>query len=217
MLLTHSDFVSSNPVAKLAVSGGAALLITALLFSLMQQLVKPATGPRLIPPPAIPVELSVAAQDSDIIVRPQPPVKPEPVIRNIEPVQPPIDVPDRISIGPVDIVAPVLPRSKGLPGGGQQGNRGATPLVKVEPRFPVDAARQGISGWVKLSFSIDEAGAVTDVTVLAAEPGNIFNREAIRALRRWKYQPQVVDGKAIKQTNLQVQLDFSLHSDQAEN
>lgn len=216
MLLTHSRYASSTPVARLLASGAAAVLITLLLFSLMQQLVKPVTGPRLIADPALPVELHIVKQDTDVIVRPLPPVMPKPVVRNIEPVQPPTNVPDNIGIDPVDPVAPVLPRSKGMQGG-QMTDRGATPLVRVEPRFPVEAARQGISGWVKLSFNIDQSGAVTDVTVLAAEPGNIFNREAIRALRRWKYQPQVIDGKAVMQTNLQVQLDFSLQSDQAEN
>ncbi|CAM5204925.1 TonB family protein [Alishewanella longhuensis] len=49
----------------------------------------------------------------------------------------------------------------------------ATPLVRVEPRFPTEAARQGISGWVMLNFSIDESGSVTDVSVVAAEPKNI--------------------------------------------
>ncbi|CAM5203572.1 energy transducer TonB [Alishewanella longhuensis] len=89
----------------------------------------------------------------------------------------------------------------------------ATPLVRAEPRFPTEAARQGISGWVMLNFSIDESGSVTDVSVVAAEPKDIFEREAIRALRRWKYQPQLVEGKAVKQSNLQVQLDFQLQQE----
>lgn len=86
----------------------------------------------------------------------------------------------------------------------------ATPIVRIEPRYPVQAARDGLQGWVKLRFSIMEDGSVDDVEVIEAEPRRVFDREAIRALRRWKYSPKVVDGKTMKQTGQQVQLDFTL-------
>ncbi|WP_323601874.1 energy transducer TonB, partial [Rheinheimera pleomorphica] len=65
----------------------------------------------------------------------------------------------------------------------------------------------------KLAFTIAANGAVTDVSVIAAEPARVFDRDAIRALRRWKYQAKIVDGVAVSQPNMQVQLDFSLQSD----
>ena len=86
----------------------------------------------------------------------------------------------------------------------------ATPIVRIEPRYPVQAARDGLQGWVKLRFSIMEDGSVDEVEVIEAEPRRVFDREAIRALRRWKYSPKVVDGKPLKQTGQQVQLDFTL-------
>lgn len=48
------------------------------------------------------------------------------------------------------------------------------------------------------------------MTVVDAEPKRVFDREAIRALKRWKYSPKVVDGKAVQQPGIMVQLDFSL-------
>jgi protein TonB len=56
-------------------------------------------------------------------------------------------------------------------------------------------------------------GGVEDVKVIEAEPKRIFNREAIRALRKWKYRPKMVDGKPQKQFGLTVQLDFTLNQD----
>ncbi len=86
----------------------------------------------------------------------------------------------------------------------------ATPIVRIEPKYPVQAARDGLQGWVKMRFTILEDGSVGDVEVVEAEPKRVFDREAIRALKRWKYSPKVVDGKAVKQPGIMVQLDFSL-------
>ncbi len=101
--------------------------------------------------------------------------------------------------------------SAGLNGpGGLIRDGDATPIVRIEPKFPAKAARDGISGWVQLSFDINELGGVENVKVINAEPRRVFDREARKALQRWKYKPRVEDGKAIRQTGLQVQLDFNL-------
>ena len=103
----------------------------------------------------------------------------------------------------------------GLSGPGAFGRDGdATPLVRIEPKYPVQAARDGKEGWVQLSFTINEVGGVEDVEVIDAEPRRIFDREAKRALRKWKYKPKVVDGKPVKQPGITVQLDFKLNQDQ---
>lgn len=86
----------------------------------------------------------------------------------------------------------------------------ATPIVRIEPRYPVKAARDGKEGWVQLSFTINELGGVEDVKVIKAEPKRLFDREAIRALRKWKYKPKMEGGKALRQPGMTVQLDFKL-------
>ncbi|EWH09674.1 TonB family protein [Catenovulum agarivorans DS-2] len=86
----------------------------------------------------------------------------------------------------------------------------ATPIVRIEPRYPAQAARDGIEGWVELSFTIDEVGGVIDVDVINSEPRRIFDREAKKALAKWKYKPKIVDGKPVKQPGLTVRLDFTL-------
>ncbi len=86
----------------------------------------------------------------------------------------------------------------------------ATPIVRIEPKYPVQAARDGKEGWVRLSFTINEVGGVDDVEVIEADPKRIFDREAKRALRKWKYKPKIVDGKPVKQPGMRVQLDFTL-------
>jgi periplasmic protein TonB len=213
MSVIHLNQLPEQPAVKLVTAVVAALSITFLSFAIMQQLIKANQGAR---PEAVayePVTLFVQTKETDPVVKDPMPKMPPPQPRDLP--KPPIEPVDstNISPGPVVVDAPSIPSAKGGPMQQGQTDRSATPLVRVEPRYPIDAARDGITGWVKLGFNIDETGNVTDVEVLAAEPGNIFNREAIRALRRWKYQPQIVDGKAIKQLNLQVQLDFSLQTD----
>jgi protein TonB len=99
----------------------------------------------------------------------------------------------------------------GLNAGGLMVRDGeATPIVRINPRYPPAAARDGIQGWVQLRFTIDETGGVTDVEVIDSEPRRVFDQEARRALLRWKYKPKVVDGKAVRQPGQTVQLDFTL-------
>jgi protein TonB len=96
------------------------------------------------------------------------------------------------------------------PGAGMGRDGDATPIVRIEPKYPIQAARDGKEGYVILSFTINEIGGVEDVTVIEAEPKRVFDKEAKRALRKWKYKPKVVEGKAMRQPGLTVQLDFSM-------
>lgn len=202
----------SQPGTKMASALLSASAITFLLFAAMQQLI---TADNMSRPAAVsykPVQLYDLPKDTPPDIRQPPPKMPPPQVRDLpKPELPANDViqvgPDTIGIAPVD-----LPANSGPDTNWGKGDRGATPLVRVEPRYPITAARDGITGWVQLSFTIDKSGAVTDVQVLSAEPENVFNREAMRALKRWKYQPKIVDGVAVSQPNMQVQLDFSLQA-----
>lgn len=98
----------------------------------------------------------------------------------------------------------------GLSGAGLGSDADATPIVRIEPKFPMKAAREGIEGYVVMSFSIDEVGGVADVKVIEANPKRVFDKAAVRALRKWKYKAKVEDGKALKQEGLTVRLDFKL-------
>ena len=82
-------------------------------------------------------------------------------------------------------------------------------LLKVEPDYPRQAARQGTEGWVKLEFTVLEDGSVANIKVLAADPKRIFDNSAIRAIKRWKFKPRLVNGIATKQQAVQV-IEFKL-------
>jgi len=96
------------------------------------------------------------------------------------------------------------------PGAGFGRDGDASPIVRIDPKYPPQAARDGKEGWVKLSFTINELGGVEDVDVIDADPKRIFNKAAKRALKKWRYKPKVVDGKPQRRPGLTVQLDFTM-------
>lgn len=57
------------------------------------------------------------------------------------------------------------------------------------PRYPPDALRAGTSGEVLVEFTVGTDGSVTDARVLRANPVRIFDREALNAVRRWRFEP----------------------------
>ncbi len=86
------------------------------------------------------------------------------------------------------------------------------PLVRIQPQYPRDAQIKGTEGWVTIEFTITPVGTVTKPRVIDSKPPRIFNREAIRAILKWKFKPRVVDGQAVERQATQT-IDFNLGGD----
>lgn len=91
--------------------------------------------------------------------------------------------------------------------GAQEGD--LIPLVRIQPQYPRRAALAGIEGWVQVQFTITATGSVTDPKVIDSKPPRIFDREAIRAILKWKFKPRVVNGQPVPMRATQT-IDFSL-------
>jgi protein TonB len=76
--------------------------------------------------------------------------------------------------------------------------RDARPLRQVAPAYPVDAARKRQEGWVELEFTIGSDGAVRDVAVARAQPSRVFDREAVRAMQQWTFEPALRNGQPVE-------------------
>lgn len=83
------------------------------------------------------------------------------------------------------------------------------PIVVIRPMYPRDAAMQGLEGWVKIEFTITAIGTVRSARVVDAKPKRVFNREAIRAILKWKFKPRIIDGVAVDRLATQI-IDFNL-------
>ena len=46
--------------------------------------------------------------------------------------------------------------------------------------------------------------------MIGSEPAYIFDRAALRAVRKWKYNPRIVNGVAAARAGVQVRIRFEL-------
>ena len=71
--------------------------------------------------------------------------------------------------------------------------RAAAPTLRVvsapSPRYPPEALRAGTSGEVLVEITVGPDGSVTNARVVRATPPRVFDREALNAVRRWKFEP----------------------------
>jgi protein TonB len=63
----------------------------------------------------------------------------------------------------------------------------------VAPEYPERALSQRISGSVTVEFTVNAQGEPTEVRVVAAEPAGTFDRAAMAAVKRWRYEPLIID------------------------
>lgn len=143
---------------------------------------------------------------------PEPPEKPPPppkitVDNPDQPVRnmPKIDMP-RISLGLTSGSGPYLGRWSA----GDAGAEGdIIPIVRIEPQFPREALLKGINGWVEVEFTIEPDGSVSNPKVIDSQPPRIFDRNALRAIYKWKFKPRIVDGKPVARRAKQ-RMDFTV-------
>jgi len=190
--------------------------VTFSLFILMAYLIKADVRPPL-KEEAITVQINMVEPDDDInlLVRrlpkkPQPPKNPPPPrTRRVAKAERPKVQSMNLNMGNVDVGL----AGNGLylgPPGGPMSDGEAIPMVIIQPRYPRKAAMEGIEGWVKFKFTISPDGTPKDVELIDAQPRRVFERDARRAIYKWKFKPKVVDGKAMEQKNMVYTMQFQL-------
>ncbi len=90
-------------------------------------------------------------------------------------------------------------------------DRAPLPLVRFEPQDPPQAARRNLEGWVRVQFTISTAGSVRDAVVIDSSD-SVFERAAITAVNKWKYQPQMKEGKPVESAEIRVVVRFRMES-----
>ncbi|HEY0662305.1 MAG TPA: energy transducer TonB [Lysobacter sp.] len=63
------------------------------------------------------------------------------------------------------------------------------PVSMPAPRYPPEALRAGQSGSVLVEYTVGTDGTVTTARVVRSNPARVFDREAVNAVRKWRFQP----------------------------
>ena len=85
-----------------------------------------------------------------------------------------------------------------------------TRVSSPSPEYPRRAIRLGVEGSVRLEFDVDTDGSVLDPYVVNSSPAGVFDRSAIKAVRKFLYQPPVYNDTSVKVNNVQIVLTFRL-------
>lgn len=83
-------------------------------------------------------------------------------------------------------------------GAGQgQPDHGPAVVKKIEPQYPVEARRRGISGHVVVRCLINTEGRVADVAVVKGDPPGVFDLNAMEAVSKWRFRPARLNGNIV--------------------
>jgi protein TonB len=71
-------------------------------------------------------------------------------------------------------------------------------LNLIKPAYPDKGVELGVEGKVVLLLLIDEIGVVKEVSVVEADPEEIFDESALAAFREARFAPAQKNGRAVK-------------------
>ena len=90
------------------------------------------------------------------------------------------------------------------------------PLHNEEPVYPRVAADEGIEGWVQVKFTVAADGSVPEnsISVVDAEPADVFNRSAMNAAAKFRFRPRMSGGEAVDVPNVQYVFRYKLENEE---
>ncbi|MCG8435407.1 MAG: energy transducer TonB [Gammaproteobacteria bacterium] len=193
------------------------LVVSGLLFLLMQNLVAgrergqlTITDTSFVDFIRVRREEQTRMKQREIPKKPEPPKKPPPPQLEVQAEQRPqtpqldinmpnLDIPFGVGTGPY----------LGGYNPAMTGDGDVIPIVQIQPQWPREALINGQEGVVVLEFTILEDGSVRDPRVVESDPPRIFDRNAMRAIMRWKFKPRIIDGRPV-QRRATLPMEFKL-------
>ena len=202
---------------RLLVVGVIAAFITVLLYLLMHFLISQSTNPQsdsdniTIDFTNVKVPDEVQQRKRVVPKKPPPPKEPPPPPKmNVQQQQQVVNNMPTLNVPNLDLGVggdgPFL-GAVGQVNMAEEG--GVIPIVRIAPQYPRKALMAKIEGWVKVKFTITPSGTVTNPEVVDAKPRRIFDREAIRAILKFKFKPKIVNGQGVEQVATQT-IEFEL-------
>lgn len=169
-------------------------LVTGLARKAVEVIKKPLTATiieeiKLPPPPPPPPPKKVEIQPKAPPPPQQPYIPPPDIPPPVVPAEPVIAAPVTTPPPAPYVIAPPPPPEP-PPAPKPAIRKGITPITRVEPVYPREAIRAGVErGLVVARLQVDEKGLVTAVNIVESNPPRVFDREVVRALSQWKFEP----------------------------
>lgn len=192
-------FISSC-IPAMAVTLGLLLLMH---FLILRNMTEPKDEEEIVipeiimPDREITTELDIAKPD-----KPEEPDEPPPELPEPEFESPDID--NSLAI------KPNLSQEVGVGDfGGFSSDGDYLPIVKVTPRYPDRAASRGLEGYCTVEYTVTVTGETSNVTVVDC-PQKVFASASVKAAKKFKYKPKVIDGEPIEVPGVRNKFYFEL-------
>jgi|TARA_Y100000766_G_scaffold281693_1_gene293646 protein TonB len=190
-------------------------VIAVIFFLLLAYIVKPSSESlknensfRVVDFIRLKKDTSLREKTRAIPDRPEPPKKPPPPDLVTPELQAPPQAPN-LDIEFPDIAVPTDFKGAFLGPQNAGGNSQVVPLVRINPQYPRNELLAGVEGWVKVRFTVEPDGSVSSPKVVQSKPPRVFDTAALRAIKKWKFKPKVVNGVAVQQDGTQL-IEFKL-------
>lgn len=80
---------------------------------------------------------------------------------------------------------------------------------RVQPEYPKSALRQRQEGIVLLRVLISDDGRREEIKIHQPSPYAALNHAAIKAVKRWKFKPNIVNGRAVRSW-VEIPIEFKI-------
>lgn len=83
-------------------------------------------------------------------------------------------------------------------------------IVTSDLRYPPRALDIGKEGWLIVEMAIDEKGMPYNAEVVSSVGDPAFHRSALRAIKKFRFAPAMLDGKAVGVEGKRFKISFNL-------
>lgn len=82
------------------------------------------------------------------------------------------------------------------------------PIHSPAAKYPKWQAAKRQDGWVLVEYTILANGQTANVRVIDSSPADIFDESAVEAVKQYRYQPIMQDGRAISVDQVRSKVTF---------
>jgi protein TonB len=189
-----------------AILGGVLATVGVFVAIPLSQKLADLTSPIVEPPP----EIVIDPPEDPFVEVEEPPEEPEDPPPE-EPIEEPTNLDLGMDLGDLSVGtggAFVVEIPKFAMGGGDDAfasgmmDSPPQPITQSPPVYPNRLLSQGIGGKVVVAVVVDDSGAVAGAKVRTSSGNRELDNAALKAVRKWKFQPAVRGGKKVKATAL---------------